>query len=334
MKLSVVATLYCSAPHLEEFCKRITDVAHYIAGNSFEIILVNDGSPDNSLDLALQLSNKNPHITIVDLSRNFGHHRAMMTGLTYASGELVYLIDSDLEEEPEWLINFSEQMHQEQCDVVYGVQIKRRGNWFERISGQVFYRLFRVFTGLDLPENIVVARLMTKRYVKALLLHKEREIYIAGLWHITGFKQTSYSVTKHATSKTTYTFQRKISLLINSITAFSNLPLIAIFYFGVVISMFSGGYSLFLIANRLFFHTPLSGWTSLMMSIWLLGGLIVSFIGIVGIYLSKIFSETKQRPYSIIRQVYKNTDSHRLDVDLKRSIFEKNALSQDTENPV
>lgn len=327
MKLSVVATLYSSAPHLEEFCTRVSDVAHYIAGDSFEIILVNDGSPDNSLELALQLSNNNPHITIVDLSRNFGHHRAMMTGLNYAKGELIYLIDSDLEEEPEWLISFSEQMYQEKCDVVYGVQKKRRGGFFERFSGQLFYRLFQALTGLDIPENIVVARLMTRRYVQALLQHKEREIYIAGLWHITGFQQCSYKVRKHSNSKTTYTFRRKISLLINSITAFSNFPLIAIFYFGIIISIFAGGYSLFLISNRLFFHTPVSGWTSLMMSVWLLGGLIVSFIGIVGIYLSKIFSETKQRPYSIVRQIYKNKDSAKINVELNQSTFEEKLTS-------
>jgi len=227
-----------------------------------------------------------------------------MTGLAQAKGDRVYLIDSDLEEEPEWLLSFSEQMKSEPCDVVFGVQEVRRGGRFERWSGRWFYSFFKILTGLSLPENIVTARLMTKRYVDSLVLHQEREIFMAGLWYITGFTQIPKVITKHSTSESTYTFRKKMSLLVNSVTSFSNMPLISIFYIGVLISIFAIIYIAYISIHWIFLATPLSGWTSVIASIWLLGGMIISFIGVIGIYLSKIFTETKQRPYSIVRKIY------------------------------
>lgn len=309
MKLSVVATLYYSAPYLREFCQRAGAAAQKVAADDYEIVLVNDGSPDNSLDLAVQLCETDPHLVVVDLSRNFGHHKAIMTGLQYTKGEYVFLIDVDLEEDPEWLLTFQEQLSIESCDVVYGVQEQRKGGWFERWSGECFYRFFNLLTSLDLPRNVVTARLMSRRYVDALLRHQEREVFLAGLWHITGFEQHPQVVTKHHDSDTTYTFVRKISILINSITSFSNAPLIGIFYVGLLLSILSCVYICFLVTSWLFFTRPLNGWTSVMASIWLVGGLIISFIGIIGIYLAKIFSETKQRPYTIVRHIYAKVQS-------------------------
>lgn len=304
MKLSIVATLYQSAPYITEFHRRTSIAAKQLVGEDYEIVLVNDGSPDSSLTLAVELTEKDSHIVVVDLSRNFGHHKAMMTGLGHAKGEQIFLIDSDLEEEPECLISFAEQMQNQRCDVVYGVQEQRKGSWFERWSGQWFYRLFKVLTGLALPENIVTARLMTRRYVDALSRHEEREVFMAGLWYITGFDQRPQVVKKHSTSETTYTFRRKMSLLVNSVTSFSNAPLVGIFYIGVSISLVAILYIAYLVTQWMTLAKPLSGWTSVMASIWLLGGMIISFIGVVGIYLSKIFSETKRRPYTIIRHIY------------------------------
>ncbi len=304
MKLSIVATLYQSAPYINEFHERASASAKRMVGDDYEIVLVNDGSPDNSLNLAVRLTELDSHVVVVDLSRNFGHHKAMMTGLAHTKGELVFLIDSDLEEEPEWLEIFEQQMKQYSCDVVYGVQERRKGNWFERWSGQWFYRFFNALTGLALPENLVTARLMSRRYVDALLCHQEREVFMAGLWHITGFDQRPQVVKKHHNSETTYTIRRKMSLLVNSVTSFSSAPLVGIFYIGVVISLFSLAFIAYLVTNWLFLAKPMSGWTSVMASIWLLGGMVISFIGVVGIYLSKIFSETKQRPYTIVRQIY------------------------------
>ena len=304
MKLSIVATLYQSAAHILEFHERASVAARTLHGDDYEIVFVNDGSPDDSLDLAAQLVERDFHVVVVDLSRNFGHHKAMMTGLAHASGQHVFLLDSDLEEEPECLIGFAEHMQREHCDVIYGVQDRRKGRWFERWTGRWFYRFFNALTGLALPENIATARLMTRRYVDALLRHEEREVFMAGLWHVTGFKQCGHVIKKHSGSASTYTLRRKLSLLVNSVTSFSNAPLVAIFYIGVSISLLALAYVTYIVVFWMFLAKPVSGWTSVMASIWLLGGMITSFIGVVGLYLSKIFSETKRRPYTIVRQIY------------------------------
>jgi putative glycosyltransferase len=304
MRLSIVATLYQSASYINEFHQRASAAAKQLVGEDYEIVLVNDGSPDNSLDVAVQLTESDPHVVVVDLSRNFGHHKAMMVGLEYSSGEKVFLIDSDLEEEPEWIISFSEQMADENSDVVFGVQKERKGGWFERWSGSMYYSIFNWLSHIEHPRNIVTARLMTRRYVNALLSHKERELVISCLWVITGFKQCSQTVKKHMTSSTTYGISKKLNHLVNAITSFSEAPLKMIFYCGVLVFCSAIFYASSLIINRFFMSEPVDGWTSIMVSIWVLGGMVISFIGIIGIYLAKIFSETKQRPYVIIRDVY------------------------------
>jgi putative glycosyltransferase len=304
MKLSIVTTLYQSAPHLEEFCRRASAAAREFAHDDYELVFVNDGSPDDSCERAIRLAETDPHLVVVDLSRNFGHHKAMMTGLAHATGEHVFLIDCDLEEDPAWLNPFAQQMARQSCDVVYGVQAARKGGLFERGSGWIFYKTFRLLTGLALPDNVVVARLMTRRYVDALLRHDEREVFLAGLWVITGFAQLPHVVTKRSRGASSYTLRRKVAQFIDSVVSFSNLPLIGIFATGCTISLLAAAYIIFLVIHWYFLAAPPSGWTSVMASVWLLGGLIIAFIGVIGIYLSKVYSETKRRPYTIVRQVH------------------------------
>lgn len=306
MKLSIIATLYNSAPYITEFYQRARSAARQLVGNDYEIILVNDGSPDNSLDIVVELTEAESDIVVVDLSRNFGHHKAMMTGLSYATGEKIFLLDSDLEEEPEWLKLFDEKLKQNKCDVVYGVQETRKGGWFERWLGSLYYFLMVLITSVDFPRNITTARLMSRRYVDGLLLHKEQEMVISGLWAITGFTQCSQVVKKHSISPSTYNIFSKFIHLANTITSFSARPLLFIFYTGVIIFILSTGYALNLIIRHIFFSQTVDGWTSLMVSIWLLGGIVISFIGIIGIYLAKVYTETKNRPYVVVREVYSN----------------------------
>lgn len=309
MKLSIVATLYQSAPYIAEFHQRASAAARQLVGDDYEIVLVNDGSPDSGLDLAVQLSECDGHVVVVDLSRNFGHHKAMMTGLAHAAGERVFLIDSDLEEEPEWLLQFETQMNDEASDVVFGVQSARKGGLFEQVTGSLFYRIFRLLTGIAQPDNIVTARLMTRRYVEALLLHREREINIGGLWVLTGFKQCQRNVLKRSTSPTTYTFSRKFSHLVNAVTSFSSLPLVFTFYAGLFISISALAYIVYLSVRYMSNSSPPDGYTSIIASIWLFSGLIIFFIGVQGIYISKLFAEVKQRPYTIVRHLYKKSQS-------------------------
>jgi putative glycosyltransferase len=305
MELSIVTTLYCSAPYVEEFYARACASAEKIT-SSFEIIFVNDGSPDNSLDVALSLYRKDKKIKIVNLSRNFGHHKALMTGLDHARGDLVFLVDSDLEEEPELLEQFYHEFKVTGADVVFGVQQKRKGSYFERISGALFFKIFNLLSTDPIPVNHLTARLMTRRYVTALLRHREREFVMSGLWALTGFKQVPVAVRKHHASSTTYSPTRRIAHLVNAITSFSNKPLVLIFYIGCFILLVSSVAAFDMIVRRIFLKTQIQGWASLIVSIWLLGGMTIFCLGVIGIYLSKIFLEVKQRPYTIIKDVFEN----------------------------
>jgi putative glycosyltransferase len=227
-----------------------------------------------------------------------------MTGLSYARGELLFLIDCDLEEQPELLGQFCAEHKGSGADVVYGVQPKRKGSFFEQISGDLFYWLFNILSSHPLPRNLLTVRLMSRRYITGLLEHKERETIIAGLWALTGFKQVPVFVEKRDTSGTTYSLRKRVANFVNGITSFSNKPLIYIFYLGCAILFFSGISAFYLIVRRLFFGVMLSGWPSLIVSIWLLGGLMLFCLGLVGVYLSKIFLETKQRPATIVQDIY------------------------------
>jgi putative glycosyltransferase len=303
MHLSIVSTLYCSAPYVEEFCARACAAAEKLTSN-FEIILVNDGSPDNSLDLALSLYRQDKRIKIINLSRNFGHHKALMTGLEHACGELVFLIDSDLEEEPELLERFYDKLKETGADVVFGIQKKRKGNYFERFSGAVFFKVFNLLSTHPISTNALTARLMTRRYVAALVQHREREFIISGLWTLTGFEQVPVAVKKHHKGSSTYGPGRKISHLVNAITSFSNKPLVLIFYLGCFIMLVSSVAAIDMIIRRIVLGTQIQGWASLIVSIWLLGGVTIFCLGVIGIYVSKVFIEVKQRPYTIIKQVF------------------------------
>ena len=306
MELSIVTTVYYSAPYLIEFYERISKSAQKIT-DQYEIIFVNDGSPDNSMHILLDILKDDEKVKIIDLSRNFGHHKAIMTGLTHACGEKVFLIDCDLEEEPELLELFFERYNQEKdCDVVYGVQKKRKGKFFERISGEVFHRFKGFISGLKMPRNILTARLMSRRYVQNLIQFTESELYLEGLFYLTGFKQIPVTTQKLSKGKTTYTLRKKLALSINAITSLSDKPLIYIAYLGLGILSLTSIFILYFLINKLFLSEPIEGWTSLILSIWFLGGTTIFSIGIIGIYLSKVFIETKQRPYTIIRDIYIN----------------------------
>jgi len=317
--LSIVTTLYQSEAHLPEFYLRATAAAQGWPGD-YEIILVNDGSVDRGLELAKELAEKDDNIVVVDLSRNFGHHKAMMTGLSYAVGDYIFLIDSDLEESPEWLSLFTDIMQKRDCDVVYGVQNSRKGNVIERLTGYLFYSLFNALSGVRIPRNLVTTRLMTRRYVDALLLHQERELMIAGIWILTGYEQCPLTVQKLSSSQTTYTLAAKMRLLVNGVVSLSNAPLVGVFYLGVTIFLLASVYLLYLVYNWTFAPTPPAGWTSVMASIWLIGGLLISVIGVVGLYISKIYSETKRRPNTIVRQIYSSRP--------ERNVLEDHSLGQ------
>lgn len=303
MKISVVTTLYNSSAYVEEFHLQVNQLMSRL-GLEYELVFVDDGSPDDSLDKALQVFEKNKQVKVVTLMKNYGHHKAIMAGLKESSGEMVFLIDSDLEESPELLENFLKVQKETAADVVYGVQTQRKGNWIEKISGDVFYRIFNALSEQPIPKNFVTARLMTRQMVECLLGFQERELYLGGIWSLVGGKQVAVPVVKKSTSQSTYTFRRKVSLFVNAITSFSNKPLIFIFYLGFTISSLAALAALSMVIRKLFFGAVQTGWASLMVSIWFLGGLNIFVLGIIGIYLAKVFSESKQRPFVQVRKTY------------------------------
>lgn len=308
MKLSIVTTLYYSAPYIPEFYRRSKTAAMSIT-EDYEFVLVNDGSPDDSLLVAIELSRSDDRIKIIDLSRNFGHHKAIQVGLSHATGDYVFLIDCDLEEEPELVTLFWKTLHEHEADLVFGVQNQRKGQWFERISGSVFYKLFNLFSDLTVEENLLTIRLMSRRYQMNLIKFMESHPVYFGLAALTGFKQKSISIHKKDKGRSTYSLRKKLSLMLNAITSFSAKPLVYIFYLGLWIIAISTVWILRLLLRKWFYQVNL-GWTSIVVSIWFFGGLMLFAIGIIGIYLAKIFEQTKQRPYVVIRQIWEKGQGH------------------------
>jgi putative glycosyltransferase len=302
MDLSIVTTLFQSAAFIDTFYDRVRRAAEGFG--SFEIVLVNDGSPDDSLQRAIGLFERDPRVRIVDLSRNFGHHKAMMTGLQYSRGDLVFLLDSDLEEDPAWLEIFAETLRTSRADVVYGVQRKRSGGLLNRITGAVYYAVFNALLEHPIPRNVMTARLMTRRYVDQLVRHRDRELCLAGLWAITGFLQVPMIVEKGQRQHPTYGNAERFSVMVNALTSFSTRPLVLIFYAGCIIMLVSAAAGGLMVFRALRHGIGVPGWASLIVSVWFLGGLTIFALGIIGIYLSKIFMETKERPYTVVRAEY------------------------------
>ena len=305
LTLSIVTSAYGSAAFLEEFYTRCVAAAAPLTG-AFEIVIVNDGSPDDSLRVALDLRSRDPRVRVIDLSRNFGHHKALMTGLAQARGDLMFLVDCDLEEDPAWLGVFHDALRTTGADVIYGVQAARKGRSFERIAGQLFFHFFNRMLTHPIPANVVTARLMTRKYVQALVSHHERELCLAGLWVITGFTQQPLTVTKGSRGQSSYDVRKRISVFVNAITSFSNRPLIYIFQIGIAVMALSIGAGVILLYTIMTAGIGVPGWVSIMVSVWFLGGLTIFCIGVIGIYLAKVFIETKQRPYTIIRADYES----------------------------
>jgi putative glycosyltransferase len=314
--LSIVATLYRSAPYIKEFYSRASSVAMELASDDYEIILVDDGSPDNSLELAVSLTESDNKVTIIELSRNFGHHKAMMTGLMYAKGQKIFLIDCDLEEEPEWLLVFNRIMTHSSCDVVFGVQISRKGKWLERQLGHLFYWIYNYLVDTEINPNQTVARLMSSQYVRAILQYNEREFFIGGVMAHVGYNQVPCKVIKGSTSPSTYTLRKRVSQAIDGILSFSSKPLTLISLIGLMISISAFFLVLFVAFSWLAGNTAPIGWTSLVASIWLSTGLLMVSSGVIGAYIAKVFSESKERPRTVVRSVFTrkpNVDSEESD---------------------
>jgi putative glycosyltransferase len=289
---------------LDEFLTRILKSVSEIT-DSYEIILVDDGSPGNAIESVLRLKEQFPSIVLVELSRNFGHHAALMTGLEYAQGEYIFAIDSDVEEPAEMLPDFYRLMLTYDWDVVYGSAVNRKGGFLEKYGGWLFYKIFNYLSPTHIPKNLMTLRLMKKEYVQALLKYEETHLFLGGVLVLVGFRQLSVPIPKIKREGTSYTFKKRLAFAVNALVSFSDKPLLFIANTGILITFVSILLIMFLIYKRLYLGISIAGWTSVMVSIWFLGGLILLAIGIVGIYVGKIFMESKKRPRSIVRRVYR-----------------------------
>src|SRR5258708_15308356 len=214
MTLIVLTTLFSSAPYIEEFYRRVRTQIQELQVD-YEIVFVDDGSQDNALEVAVQIAQQDPHVCVVELSRNFGHHKAMMTGLSEARGDLIFLIDVDLEEPPEILGEFYRQLREKSVDIVFGVQQERHGPWYQRVSGEAFYHLYNLLSTNVIPRNQPTARLTTRRYLHPLPNHPEQPFILHILCNLTGVKQIAYPMNKTGyKGVTSYTLPRRIRLFI------------------------------------------------------------------------------------------------------------------------
>lgn len=298
--------MYRSRPFLEQFLAECLQALSEVKCVQFEILLVNDGSPDDSLAYALERRVDISQLVVVDLSRNFGHHHAIQAGLRHARGKLIFLIDCDLEVSPLVLPEFYHKLRESGCDVVFGYQEARKGGLFEQITGDLFWKGFNLLSDTKIPENITTERLMTTRYVEALLQMGDRNLFLGGMMGWTGFHQIGLPVVKkQRLGQSTYTFMRRLGLMINAISSFSAQPLVWLFNIGVAITLLSFTFAFYLIFRKLVFDDALLGFTSMMTVMMLSLGILTTAMGVLGIYLGKVFNQVQNRPTYIVRDIYR-----------------------------
>jgi putative glycosyltransferase len=306
MQLSVITTIYKSETFLERFIYELLEAIKEIQVENFEIIFVLDGITDNSKEFLLNKKKEYPQIKIIELSRNFGHHYAISAGLNNTDGELIFLIDCDLEVSPKVLVEFKNVNDACQADVVYGIQKTRKGNFIERELGGLFWKTFNLFSDTKLPLNVITERLMTKKYLEALKSLGDKNLFLGGMMYWVGFHQVSVEINKkQREGASSYSFSKRFNLFVEAITSFSEKPLKMIFKLGLFITFGAFTAIFIMITWKLLVpETILLGFTSVIISILFSLGVLTSAIGVVGIYLSRIFKQTQNRPNYIIKNIY------------------------------
>jgi putative glycosyltransferase len=300
--ISIVATTYNSSATLDEFIKRSVAAAEKLTSR-YEIILVDDGSTDSTVELLVASLQMDAPIRVIRLSRNFGHHKAMLAGLQCAKGDWVFLVDCDLEEAPELVVDFYEKAQQENADVVYGVQAERsRGGLRNQITGSLFYNLYNLMSDTQIPKNLCVVRIMSRRYLDALNRYGETEMIIGSLWAMAGFKQIPSAVVIKYKGSTSYSWARKMSMACDAVVSTSVKPLRMYFYISLIATTLAFLVCISVVILYLLFNTPVPGFYTLVGSIWLTAGFLSSGLGLIGLYLSIIMKEVKQRPRTVVQE--------------------------------
>ena len=302
--LSIVSPAYNEAENLGEFYSRVINATDNL-NLEIEIIYINDGSQDSTIDIITKQRQIDNRITIIDLSRNFGKEIALTAGLDYSSGDAVIVIDADLQDPPELIPKLVEKWR-EGYDVVNAKRIKRKGeSLLKKVMSYIYYRLLFYLSDINVPRDTGDFRLLNKNALDALLKLREKHRYMKGLFVWVGFKQKEIEYEREARfkGKTKWGFFSLFNLAFDGLTSFSIMPLRLASIIGFISALIGFFYGAVIVFKTLFFHEPVAGFTSLVVLITFFGGIQLLSIGIIGEYIGRIFNETKNRPLYVVKNI-------------------------------
>lgn len=303
--LSIIAPMYNEESNIDCFFETLIPVLTCLC-LEYEIICINDGSNDRTLEKLITYHQNNPRIKIISFSRNFGKEIALTAGLHHSNGKAIIPIDTDLQDPPELIEGLVEKWR-EGYDVVYAVRRLRLGeSTFKRLTANVFYRFINFISDTPIPKDTGDFRLFDRRVVKALNRIPERTRFMKGLFAWVGFKQVGieYDRQPRHQGKTNWNYWKLWNFALDGITLFSTFPLRLWSYIGIIISFLSFGYASFLILRTVIYGRDFPGYASIMVVILFLGGLQLISLGVIGEYLGRVYAETKRRPLYIISESY------------------------------
>lgn len=311
-KYSFVIPIYNEEETLAELYRRISAVMARMDG-PVELILINDGSRDRSLELLRELHAQDSRICYLSFARNFGHQIAVTAGLNFSSGQIVVVMDGDLQDPPELIIDMVEQWRQG-YQVVYAQRTQRRKEgWFKRLPAYMYYRILRHLADVDIPIDTGDFCLMDRCVVDVLNAMPERNRYIRGLRAWIGFKQTAVKFERDPrfAGEVKYTFRKSLSLAMNGLVSFSKVPLRLSIYLGLFAAFVSVLMAFLILYWRIFYpSSALTGLTIVMMAVFFLGAVQLVSIGILGQYVGRIYEEVKGRPLYTLAEVVGFADRH------------------------
>ena len=299
--LSIVSPVYNDAENLAEFYSRVINATDNL-NLEIEIIYINDGSQDSTIDIITKQRQIDNRITIIDLSRNFGKEIALTAGLDYSSGDAVIVIDADLQDPPELITKLVEKWR-EGYDVVNAKRIKRKGeSLLKKVMSYIYYRLLFYLSDINVPRDTGDFRLLNKNALDALLKLRDKHRYMKGLFVWVGFKQKEIEYEREARfkGKTKWGFFGLFNLAFDGLTSFSIMPLRLASTIGFLSAFIGFFYGAVIVFKTLFFHEPVAGFTSLVVLVTFFGGIQLLSIGIIGEYIGRIFNETKNRPLYVV----------------------------------